>query len=85
VVLNTNASSNYITMVLGDIINPTTIKVSFWQFENCQPKINLNNIRDCFTELKSHVNKQLIIIINKKTIINSSGTTLTYFNGSSIK
>ena len=84
-VLNTNASSNYITMVLGDIINPITIKVSFWQFENCQPKINFNNIRDCFTALKSHVNKQLIIMIKKKAIINSSGTTLTYFNGSSIK
>ncbi len=41
---NTNSSSNYITMVLDDILNPTTIKVSFWLFENCQPKINFNNI-----------------------------------------
>ena len=38
-------------MVLGDIINPKTIKVSF------NRKINLNNIRDCFTALKFHVNK----------------------------
>ena len=42
-------------MVLGDVLNPTTIKESFWQFENCQPKINFNNISDCFTPCKQTI------------------------------